>query len=298
MSGATSSVYRHIIDDVIRCIRVEFLNEGLDDSIIMELQNMWETRLNQAEPQQAPPQPQDAISTTATTTSTSSTNHIQSAPEQVRQSLNSLRQINSSPQSFGKPQQFMPKNDIVATTLAGLSNNGNTSTTSTTSSTTTTTSASSSTGTTSPNQQQQQQLPSAHSLRSIMNIPQNDGSFESKEEMDQYIIDKLSKNQNQSCSFSITIPQLDGNGGDEVGEEDMEEHRPDASVDPQDSLNSDLDDDEEDDQGQEIEHFVLCQYEKVSRIKNKRKCVLKDGVMHLNGRDYLFNKANGELVWK
>jgi transcription initiation factor TFIIA large subunit len=35
----------------------------------------------------------------------------------------------------------------------------------------------------------------------------------------------------------------------------------------------------------------------VTRIKNKRKCNLKAGVMHLNGRDYLFNRANGEFEW-
>jgi len=60
-------------------------------------------------------------------------------------------------------------------------------------------------------------------------------------------------------------------------------------------LGSDLDD--SDDEEPQTENLVLCQFEKVTRIKNKRKCNLKAGVMHLNGRDYLFNKANGEFEW-
>jgi transcription initiation factor TFIIA large subunit len=84
-------------------------------------------------------------------------------------------------------------------------------------------------------------------------------------------------------------------------------------------LGSDLDDEE----GEEpdTDNIALCQFEKVrvvcrvscraalqvlnaacehvqvTRIKNKRKCNLKAGVMHLNGRDYLFNRANGEFEW-
>ncbi|KAJ2818107.1 transcription factor IIA subunit alpha, partial [Coemansia sp. 'formosensis'] len=70
---------------------------------------------------------------------------------------------------------------------------------------------------------------------------------------------------------------------------------------PEDAINSDLDDtDEEDDtdnNNEESEHVVLCQYEKVTRSKNKWKCVLRDGIMLINGRDYLFQKANGEFEW-
>jgi len=60
-------------------------------------------------------------------------------------------------------------------------------------------------------------------------------------------------------------------------------------------LDSDLDD--EDDAEPETEHLVLCQFEKVTRIKNKRKCNLKDGIMHLHGRDSVFHKATGEFDW-
>jgi len=58
------------------------------------------------------------------------------------------------------------------------------------------------------------------------------------------------------------------------------------------SLNSDLDDDAEEPQTDDI---VFCQFEKVSRVKTKHKCALKDGIMNLNGRDYLFSKATCEF---
>lgn len=56
-------------------------------------------------------------------------------------------------------------------------------------------------------------------------------------------------------------------------------------------INSDLDDDDSEDENVETDHLILCQYEKVSRIKNKWKCALRDGVINVNGKDYLFNKV-------
>lgn len=69
------------------------------------------------------------------------------------------------------------------------------------------------------------------------------------------------------------------------------------------AINSDLDDSEEDldedvDQGNAGEtDIVFCTYDKVARVKNKWKCVLKDGMVHVNGRDYLFAKCTGEFEW-
>ncbi|KAI8643559.1 transcription factor IIA, alpha/beta subunit [Parasitella parasitica] len=68
-----------------------------------------------------------------------------------------------------------------------------------------------------------------------------------------------------------------------------------------DDINSDLDDSDDDDDdgegGEEIEHIILCLYDKVTRTKNKWKCILKDGIMLVNGRDYLFHRANGDFEW-
>ncbi|KAJ0984022.1 hypothetical protein J5N97_002378 [Dioscorea zingiberensis] len=66
-------------------------------------------------------------------------------------------------------------------------------------------------------------------------------------------------------------------------------------------LNEDDDDDEDLEEGEQgdveptTQHLVLAQFDKVSRTKSRWKCTLKDGIMHINGRDILFNKANGEF---
>lgn len=61
-------------------------------------------------------------------------------------------------------------------------------------------------------------------------------------------------------------------------------------------LGSDLDESEE--QAPETDNLVLCQYEKVTRHKtktgNRFKCVLKDGIMSLGGREILFHKGTGD----
>eukprot|EP00771_Trimastix_marina_P002368 gnl/Trimastix_PCT/3498.p1 GENE.gnl/Trimastix_PCT/3498~~gnl/Trimastix_PCT/3498.p1 ORF type:complete len:430 (+),score=59.21 gnl/Trimastix_PCT/3498:33-1322(+) len=53
----------------------------------------------------------------------------------------------------------------------------------------------------------------------------------------------------------------------------------------------------DEDQCQETENLILAQYEKVTRIKTKWKCTLKNGIMHINNRDYAFHKAIGEFDW-
>ncbi|WFD44869.1 sphinganine-1-phosphate aldolase [Malassezia psittaci] len=58
-------------------------------------------------------------------------------------------------------------------------------------------------------------------------------------------------------------------------------------------IGSDLDDSEEEDT-EGNEDMMLCLYDKVQRVKNKWKCVLRDGVASIGGRDYLFSKCNGE----
>ncbi|KAL1552898.1 transcription initiation factor IIA large subunit-like [Salvia divinorum] len=65
------------------------------------------------------------------------------------------------------------------------------------------------------------------------------------------------------------------------------------------TLNEDDDDDDLDDAGQgenlNSEHLILAKFDKVTRTKSKWKCTLKDGIMRINNKDILFNKANGEF---
>ena len=40
-----------------------------------------------------------------------------------------------------------------------------------------------------------------------------------------------------------------------------------------------------------VPNLILAQFEKVTRSKSTWKCTLKEGIMNLNGKDYIFNKA-------
>ncbi|KAG5983512.1 hypothetical protein E4U55_007978 [Claviceps digitariae] len=73
-------------------------------------------------------------------------------------------------------------------------------------------------------------------------------------------------------------------------------------IDDEDAINSDLDDPEDDHDDDEVDdeglgHIMLCMYDKVQRVKNKWKCTLKDGVLTVNGKEYVFHKATGEYEW-
>ncbi|KAF8635197.1 hypothetical protein AX17_003973 [Amanita inopinata Kibby_2008] len=121
------------------------------------------------------------------------------------------------------------------------------------------------------------------------------------------------------------IPQVDG-PSESSGEEDMPSASPSqgqafaprashpslpqptvapapAPRDDSEAINSDLDD--SDTEGEEDAEegtvgetdIVFCTYDRVARVKNKWKCILKDGMIHINGRDYLFAKCTGEFEW-
>lgn len=68
-----------------------------------------------------------------------------------------------------------------------------------------------------------------------------------------------------------------------------------------DDINSDLDDDldseKTDEEAEQEGQIMLCLYDKVQRVKNKWKCTLKEGIANISGRDYVFQRANGESEW-
>jgi len=127
--------------------------------------------------------------------------------------------------------------------------------------------------------------------QSSSNIPQTDGANDelTTEDIDKIIEKKiLEVNEKEVKDKGKKIAQVDGEDDDD-----------DDDLNYDDNINSDLDDDDDDDNDDEneTEHLILCQYEKVTRIKNKWKCSLKDGIINVNGKDYLFQKATGDFEW-
>ncbi|KAI5181199.1 hypothetical protein NEOKW01_1418 [Nematocida sp. AWRm80] len=44
-------------------------------------------------------------------------------------------------------------------------------------------------------------------------------------------------------------------------------------------------------------NVMLCLFDKVTRVKDKRRCTLKHGFLSIGRTDYIFNIANGDLEW-
>lgn len=126
-------------------------------------------------------------------------------------------------------------------------------------------------------------------------------------------VNRKKKSRNVEITF-----QLDGTGAP-PGSDD-EEDDDDNDIEGNDA-GEDLDDDDDDDGNEEgtedsrplcseddvsedepaelfeTDNVVVCQYDKISRTKNKWRFTLKSGVMNINGRDFVFTKANGEADW-
>lgn len=98
-----------------------------------------------------------------------------------------------------------------------------------------------------------------------------------------------------------TSSEEDEEEEDEYDEDEDEDKDKDGAEDGQveeEPLNSGDDvSDEEDQELFDTENVVVCQYDKIHRSKNKWKFHLKDGIMNLNGRDYVFSKAIGDAEW-
>jgi transcription initiation factor TFIIA large subunit len=82
--------------------------------------------------------------------------------------------------------------------------------------------------------------------------------------------------------------------------DDEREEEPEEEGQDEEPLNSD--DDVSDAEGSserlyDIENVVVCQFDKITRTRNKWKFHLKDGIMNLNGKDYVFQKATGDAEW-
>ncbi|XP_031785490.1 transcription initiation factor IIA subunit 1 isoform X1 [Nasonia vitripennis] len=111
------------------------------------------------------------------------------------------------------------------------------------------------------------------------------------------------------------IAQLDGAVGDssdddddeeeeendddeDLDEEKEEEEQEDPSAREEEPLCSE--DDVTDDDPADLfdtDNVVVCQYDKITRSRNKWKFYLKDGIMNLGGKDFVFQKANGDAEW-
>jgi transcription initiation factor TFIIA large subunit len=77
---------------------------------------------------------------------------------------------------------------------------------------------------------------------------------------------------------------------DGVGDDNDDNHNDEKEVIDEDAINSDLDDPEDtggNPDDETVEQVMLCTYDKVQRVKNKWKCILKDGILRVANKEYV-----------
>ncbi|XP_053213422.1 transcription initiation factor IIA subunit 1-like isoform X2 [Panonychus citri] len=119
-----------------------------------------------------------------------------------------------------------------------------------------------------------------------------------------------------SSGGTTNVVQLDGPNDNSSDDDDDDDEFRDNDDDHEDDDNDQNDDENEytgeeeeplnseDDVSDEDPHelfdtdnVVVCQYDKITRSRNKWKFHLKDGIMNLQGKDYVFQKAIGDAEW-
>ncbi|KAG5899720.1 hypothetical protein JTB14_030108 [Gonioctena quinquepunctata] len=114
----------------------------------------------------------------------------------------------------------------------------------------------------------------------LRGIPQADGLADSSEE-DEDKSDEGSENDI----------------GDDAEEDEMEEGIDTGTEDEPLNSGDDVSDADGTDESFDTDNVIVCQYDKITRSKNRWKFHLKDGIMNLKGEDFVFMKANGDAEW-
>ncbi|CAF1972014.1 unnamed protein product [Rotaria magnacalcarata] len=132
---------------------------------------------------------------------------------------------------------------------------------------------------------------------------------------DEIISGNSTKKKKKTKYIEVSI-QLDGTGppvgddededdeseigndvGDELDDDDDEDGNEEGREDPNPLCSDDDVSDDDPTQLFDTDNVVVCQYDKISRIKSKWRFILKSGVMNIEGRDYVFSKAAGDAEW-
>ncbi|KAJ1648186.1 transcription factor IIA subunit alpha [Coemansia erecta] len=301
-NSIVATIYRYVIDDVVRNVHADFEGHGVDTSVLEELQRSWEAKIIQSRVASFPGEDADEHSAGRPNMHAypyvhdTNGNNINSAaslasiinnPESMAPSAASLASLAQSGRNQllleddddadADHSHYIPQNDGSADTLVDAS-------------------STSFSGTEAADVTDDSALARWNALKKSRRLEYMRDRETALQQLDGAYDDEKDEDENYDGAGSAANPANNGNNNNN---NDSTADGPAEDLD--DIINSDLDDsDDEDDgegDGEDTEHIVLCQYDKVTRSKNKWKCVLRDGIMLINGRDYLFQKANGDFEW-
>lgn len=304
-SAATNSessvkkIYLTVIDEVLTNVREAFLDEGYDEQLLQELKQLWENKLNASRAVQTA---DDSANTNGNSTTagsgapTTATNNSSSSggggslrlPTVTKESAAANRASGGGAGNGMNNQNNAPVN-----------NNTNNSDIKPDMDSATRSALHALSQSAYPNQHHHQQhhhnQQQPHHDTNIrtngkkpLHTPQLDGGIDGSSSDDDDDEDGLTNSMHG-----------DEDEDDNAKNDDHSECEGKEDPDP---LNSDDDLTEQgspDSQSDlfDTDHVIVCQYDKITRIKNRWKFHLKDGIMNINGRDYLFSKANGDAEW-
>jgi len=278
--NSVKKIYLTVIDEVLTNVREAFLDEGYDEQLLQELKQLWENKLNASKAVQTA----DESNTNGNSTGSTANNNNNSSsglrlPTVTKESSSNrgMNNQNNAPvnnNAGANNSDIKPEMDSATrSALHALPQ------------------------IVYPNQHHYHhhlQLHHDTNNRSINgkksnHTPQLDGGVDGSSSDDDDDDDDLTANSMHG----------DEEDDDKTNNEDHSECEGKEDPDP---LNSDDDLTEQgspDSQSDlfDTDHVIVCQYDKITRIKNRWKFHLKDGIMNINGRDYLFSKANGDAEW-
>ncbi|KAJ2780536.1 transcription factor IIA subunit alpha [Coemansia javaensis] len=308
-NSIVAAIYRYVIDDVVRNVQSDFEGHGVDTSVLEELQRNWEAKIIQS---RVASFPGDDMGGAGVYGHHAAQYRTTAAPESGPGGASGFAGAYHYPQHQAA-HRMVGAHDHVginsAASLASIINNPDSA-------------APSAASLASLAQSGRDALigededigggGSGSGSYHYGSIPQEDGAGDAaprtapaaaQSPLEQWRA--MCAERRRTYKLAGAVPQVDG-ASDDDEDDDNDNDNDDgrkggpaaAGVEaPEDAINSDLDSDGDNEHDEETEHIILCQYEKVNRSKNKWKCVLRDGIMLINGRDYLFQRANGDFEW-
>lgn len=266
MTQQVGKLYKSVIDDVVNSVREAFADEGIDEQVLLDLKATWEKRLSESK----------AI----TEASASQLPYGASGPANASSSGSQISNNNNASSSvISAPSNIVAANSLAMSTV-------NAARVATIAGpmlpTTIVAPGGAITGTPVSTIQPPQSSASTSQPQTSGNfIVQLDGPVDTDDEDDDDDDDIPNDDDHDDND--------DDGGGDDEGENLGEDEDP---------LNSEDDvSDGEPNELFETDNVVVCQYDKITRTRNKWKFHLKDGIMNLQGRDYVFQKAVGDAEW-
>lgn len=260
-------IYLTVIDEVLSNVREPFLDEGYDEQLLQELKNMWVSKLNASRALQAPDDTTNESSSHRLPATTKDTTNIKTEMDSAtRSALNALPHSFHSASSSGSHSNGKK---LHASQLDGAADD-----------------MTEATATTSKSKSKAVKLSKPQKVHITLQLDgiDDDSDIDDDDEDD---IGEVSIHGDED---------EDDADDDKAGNSEYE-----GKEDP-DPLNSDDDLTEPGTPDSNADLFdtdnvIVCQYDKITRIKNRWKFHLKDGIMNINARDYMFCKANGDAEW-